>query len=1210
MPVFSHDDGKIRFKRKHPEEVYSTTEKQDSYTTTDNSDLSELFFEVINVMDQYGRKDDFISMLHAIKDGYLLQNIAFHLLLDVGLFYGLSSISNMRYDKQSLAFWITVHKLFKGRGINFFRGYKAEGITRVERITPSDCKINFIVPSDKVLQRESAVYKMDSSHPGLLKISLDAFSNENAGQDVKLSMDGKKLSIGFGELGEEDLGGLEEPPTLKDRKERIANEIETLGEIKVTLEMHNVQSLINLDPDVKSSLRKLLIVSISNMSHRIKEIRELSVRKKTQLENLKQKVDGKWIDCKFAPTISFLHTKLTECKTCTEDLLDSIDKLGYMCACLNGTGKAYVQGSQVTVDLNTQTNFMCLREVNGDEDCQQAHFTKQRTHRWFKLRRAAWLTGSTMFQALGLDTLKSQQQHFDQVKSGVDKPVSDTVQKYMDHGARNEINALATVLGKVLPVFHPEYVFREDGCEVVEMENGFMVISGDGTAVNKQMESVVAFEMKCPMEGKIRTTDVHYAIPKYYTTQLLCEMASKTCNEYAYICYTSESTTYIKGEMNMALWTKLLNLANTLYADKSSPRPTRKHESIGELLEELKSFASEATFVAEFPSLCRLPCKCDSVTAINDAFHMHENPTDSPEYSTGDWGTDNLCIESAIAAMQAGYNVLRRPAKEILVTVVSDLHRTLHSSSHTHAVPIQYALSGFSLKMDTARKYIEQAVKACQDRHLMVKAIAFDGQFSEIAVNDPEKQPLTILQLMKRFWQKVQKLGKEEKLKALLEGSVACPSPENISKASASKQSLAQDVGDCEMGDIDDTGTANLCTEDSNNDSPIDNAIPDDNMGPRCTTSSAIDTALKDDSDLEADDHDARSEAIARIEEVLIGLISMNPTNDSKWSTCTLEDFKKCVATGKNIKKSFTVKELQLIIDIIGATPDRSKMLKADYVNIVSRYLGDSSQVERNALAKSPRSLKQIVTKHIKSWKTAAINVAYAQIHFKHEYEEWNMKNTFSGPWNICTDGGTSVTLHQWYAQPSHVNDHTVQMVIDPHHLFVNNRCKCCSSGMPAMGVHPSAWWKVASDKNDTGISLEIAKELRDRQSNSFAQRTFSAEVEKEMRNNGDITSTNWCRLIRNWYSAVDTAGISIEKRLEWMMDMRNNLLKYLKVGEFPPPTQYIGDMPIVQYEGFLCNIDRRLQLYLMVQGSTYNQRAISSLDSGNFFAAFQVGDT
>jgi hypothetical protein len=69
------------------------------------------------------------------------------------------------------------------------------------------------------------------------------------------------------------------------------------------------------------------------------------------------------------------------------------------------------------------------------------------------------------------------------------------------------------------------------------------------------------------------------------------------------------------------------------------------------------------------------------------------------------------------------------------------------------------------------------------------------------------------------------------------------------------------------------------------------------------------------------------------------------------------------------------------------------------------------------------------------------------------------------------------------------------------------------------------------------------AKELRDRQSNSYAQTTFSENVQLEMKKNGNQNEAQWCRLIRHWYSAVDDAGISVETRLQYLLEMRTYLL-------------------------------------------------------------------
>ena len=66
------------------------------------------------------------------------------------------------------------------------------------------------------------------------------------------------------------------------------------------------------------------------------------------------------------------------------------------------------------------------------------------------------------------------------------------------------------------------------------------------------------------------------------------------------------------------------------------------------------------------------------------------------------------------------------------------------------------------------------------------------------------------------------------------------------------------------------------------------------------------------------------------------------------------------------------------------------------------------------------------------------------------------------------------------------------------------------------MGIAAEAWWKVAknSRQNRTGLLWEIAKELRDRQSNSYAQTTFSENVQLEMEKNGNQNEAQWCRMI------------------------------------------------------------------------------------------------
>ncbi|CAC5383135.1 unnamed protein product [Mytilus coruscus] len=101
------------------------------------------------------------------------------------------------------------------------RGFKYQGlrIKENENISPKECRINFVVPSNPILTRESLKYTVNAENPGLLSIPLDAFAVQNIEKDVKLSIDGKKKNApGLGDVGDENLGGYETSPTLQDRK--------------------------------------------------------------------------------------------------------------------------------------------------------------------------------------------------------------------------------------------------------------------------------------------------------------------------------------------------------------------------------------------------------------------------------------------------------------------------------------------------------------------------------------------------------------------------------------------------------------------------------------------------------------------------------------------------------------------------------------------------------------------------------------------------------------------------------------------------------------------------------------------------------------------------------------------------------------------------------------------------------------------------------
>ena len=151
----------IRFKRNQTDQRHSNDKE------TQIGDYLKLFYDILYSIDSVlNRRSDFINLLRAIQSGHLMNSIALHIMLDAGRFYGLKDIRQMRYVDDSLNIWLTVKKLFKNKGINYFRGYMADGLqgNHGQVISPYDCKVNLVVPSISTLRRESEQYLLVFSY--------------------------------------------------------------------------------------------------------------------------------------------------------------------------------------------------------------------------------------------------------------------------------------------------------------------------------------------------------------------------------------------------------------------------------------------------------------------------------------------------------------------------------------------------------------------------------------------------------------------------------------------------------------------------------------------------------------------------------------------------------------------------------------------------------------------------------------------------------------------------------------------------------------------------------------------------------------------------------------------------------------------------------------------------------------------------------------
>ena len=977
---------------------------------------------------------------------------------------------------------------------------------------PEDFDINFAVPSDNSLMKEAKRFRVEADKPGILHNTLDNFVEQNRGIDCKICIDGKKLAVGFGKkLGDEDMAGHEEPPTLLERQAHHKSELDILQHATdILTETEFEKTLMELGPDQKTDMKCTFLEIIKVITNRSQGIRETAVRTRNALVSILKKVEGNWMNSDFKGAISYLNTKLIKADSCTTSLMQCTDDIGFYIAVINGTADNYVRGTQTPVYLNKQGNYECLRKLDSTgldnvDIIEHSDVIKQHTEEWHTLRNQASMTGSNIHRGLGMRTLKEQQQYYDKVFKGKEVKVTPETQSNFDYGNENEKNALATFVAKIMPVYYPDLVYREDGCEILKMTNGYVVVSGDGTAINGiGGSSQLAVEFKCPIPGKMYKTDVYYNFPNYYGAQVLSQMAAKHCETFGNLCYSPTSSTFLTGDFDDDLWNRIWSMIKTLY-DNKSVRPTKKSVDSKALGESLSKFASNIATRAEFPSLQGHYCYCGISKSLDSVIGKHI----SDESHFGGDVTVKECastIQRTVDAINGAYNIQRKAAKEIIVAMISDLERQSNLKDLPHAVPISYYMSGFSLKMSVMRRLLSELLQTCEDKGVNVKVVAFDGQFVELSIIDELGFPLTLSKLHKVVWQEAISVDKTKQIAYLFKTCIDqtadridhAPDVINVTKCENGSLCVTAKCGYPKV--ITPLGFGRVISNvpqrnvQQSTDTTIDGEMTIMQYLPQevidtlteesvevirhleltTATSTTLETQdASDSNDLNV--QDTRNAHVGKYDSALAALV--NGPTAPKWSSVSIECLKNKLESAVKINSSFTIPELRAIL-VVAKENLPSNSRKHVLVNKVSDLYGGGSVLQ--GITFQPKMLQAIVKATIKGWPKRATNVLYAANIFPERYEEWQRNSTFAGSWTIITEDGDRFHIPYWYAQPEVRNKKLLQLIIDPHHLFVNNRARCCSKGMPKMGIKRDAWVRVAEKENvhHTGLSLELVVEL------------------------------------------------------------------------------------------------------------------------------------
>lgn len=1021
----------------------------------------------------------------------------------------------------------------------------------------------------------------------------------------------------------------------------------------------NVKDIPNESKESLLSLFKCLLQDLAAVT---KSLRETQAKKRTYLVTLEKKFndteDGKY---KFA--INKIRTLLYQISICLEDLLGEIDVILQCCSELNNATSSFKVGS--TCVLEEQDNYMELKEpaevrkscdLSPDEDIQP-HLLKQRTPEWFRLRNTVKVTGSVMQKAAGLDTLASQREYFDIVIGGKDAtPVTDIQQNAMDYGSKNEINAIATVVSKIVPVYYPGYTFYEEGAYMVKNEHGkeIAVVSPDGS-LRYGSKKPISLEIKCPFPQYSGATPVFYNVKKRHIVQSLAESYVLGADEHLYISWSKQSATVFRMKSNVNLLKKVLDEVNNLYYTEIPKRPTRIEAESRTIKVEVKGEVSKAELLCEVPSV---------VAASKPATRQS---TKSPYYqavkTSSVTGTDLQitdvvqCIVKCKKTVLEAYNFQKPVASEVLIYLLSDMDRTWKLEIG-HGLPVAFLYKGYSFPMYTARGILEKVLKACDDKAIHVSCVAFDGQFAPLKDFDSQDNPLSLFAFQRQYWTHIRKMSKKElidaicilysKLKVLRElDSAQQSTPEadrQNGKIIATNEKIGQppikshpDVickkvklskeDDLAAPSVDSTGldeevtdiiqSALQCSTLASNNEPED--VSTDHLP---HTEPATHDVLENDtppSSQEADSKETDCNTRLSLDdhdfEKMFQLCSN--VGSKKLSIKDASDLKNVFTSAERLDKELKGVILHEILNYLNVKLAKYSMTikqslkKADKINKICDVLGISSRLSGEKKQRKRKPVKTLKTMCIsalqkRSYPKDAIGVSYAEASWPTEEMKWyNSSNTYvSKEVCITSDGSEDIIFNPLYSPEYVTTTGQIQVrVMDGTHMRTNIKSKLIRTGLDNISVKP---WKDVAMSGKTNLPLAMLEihtdgKIMHQQSDPHVRTMFSEEVEKELINQGSTAEATFCRLLREWHEAEDKPGLSARDRVQRSLIFREWLLEGYKFDEFPPRTQYVKGIPRVTYEGLICSIDAHILLYAMCKGGAFNWRSVSTLVAENF---------
>lgn len=793
--------GKLYSRRKSTKSVSTETishcDKNVQYNCGDNHEFqsplcdSNFLHQFLEALHSANQLDDFNKLVHNLCNGRLpFENLAWKSALQIARYFSCSTTTLMRYDSECVEFYACLYFLFGNSVLNVLRGpgHFSDVVTQncgKGKFSPTTAKVNFAVPSLRVLQNVNTAYPK-TIKPGLIKYTLDcAEQDAKQGKQFVLSFDGKKIAQGVtgSDKGDVNLWGNEMPPLLSE-KLKLEKAISTCSMLsnKITQYPKNPQHSTK-EQHIQNIEKVAKITSLRLKRLRKRQFGEHLLEQK--LLRLKANNPDKKKNYEYA--LSFVVANSYKLQSCSRRALQFNLDLCKLLATLNNVPHWVPETKHVF--LQEQPNYFSLlspqhlSHLLNLEDRNHFPVVKQRSEQWYNLRRKSRLTGSTMYKALGLQTLKAQKEHFNvYVKGKQPIPVSAEVQKMLDYGTNNEIHVVATLVGLILPAFRPPcFSLYEVGCYSLngKIQQNLMIVSPDGLAQCSQGEKCqynesrpeihkkLGIEYKCIYQSEKSPNYPSYELPVRHVPQLLSTMAVLNCTQMLLLTFTPTSVSVINVDFDEALWNKLWSKACHLFDSANPTIPTKLHPAIKVLRSDLVHFVeTKSRFLFEVPSfrgsiIQQIPPTITNAYCITLPKNLMICDLKAAQKES------KICSSNGQELFQTIYDNLRQEATEVIVFMLSDKDR-IYDPKKLNTAPVAYALKGCSMANSDLKKLVNTTRNALKERHIPVLAEVYDGQWQNFVMTDSENFPLTRMRLQNKSWSRISKLTKSRILKEMM----------------------------------------------------------------------------------------------------------------------------------------------------------------------------------------------------------------------------------------------------------------------------------------------------------------------------------------------------------------------------------------------------------------------------------------------------------